>query len=157
MHRALGWSLRRSTRAGGKVPIANHEELLRKAFLRMAFCIKDENIPSALIVNRDQTQLVLAQGCHLTYAETGSRQVVTVGSEEKRAITVMVSLSNDGTLLPFQAIYQGKTAASQPSRGSLSYAEAKGYAPELAGTRGGGGRLSAEPLTSFFLIHFLRL
>jgi hypothetical protein len=87
----------------------------------MAYCIKDENIPSSLIVNSDQTQLTLSQGCHMTYAEIGSRQVVTVGSDEKRAITVMASLSNDGTLLPFQAIYQGKTTASQPSKKSLSY------------------------------------
>ncbi|KAF8196183.1 hypothetical protein BJ912DRAFT_1056612 [Pholiota molesta] len=123
VRRALGWSLRRSTRAGGKIP-SDFQSHLQKAFIRMAYCIKDENIPSALIVNSDQTQLTLAQGCHMTYAEIGSRQVVTVGSEEKRAITVMASLSNDGTLLPFQAIYQGKTAASQPSKNSRSYAEA---------------------------------
>lgn len=90
----------------------------------MAYCIKDEAIPSALIVNSDQTQLTLAQGCHMTYAEIGSRQVATVGSEEKRAITVMVLLSNDGVLLPFQAIYQGKMASSQPSKASWSYGEA---------------------------------
>lgn len=41
----------------------------------------------------------------MTYAESGSRPVVTVGLDEKRAIAVMVSLLNDGTLLPFQAIY----------------------------------------------------
>lgn len=36
----------------------------------------------------------------------------------------MTLLSNDGTLLPFQAIYQGKTAASQPAKTSKSYKEA---------------------------------
>jgi len=50
--------------------------------------------------------------------------VVTVGSEEKHAITIMVSLANDGTLLPFQAIYQGKTAASQPSKNAPHYQDA---------------------------------
>jgi hypothetical protein len=123
VRRALGWSLRRSTRAGGKKPV-DFLIHLQKAFTRMAHCIKDESIPSALIVNSDQTQLTLAQGCHMTYAEIGSRQVVTVGSEEKRAITAMVSLSNDGILLPFQAVYQGKSSASQPSKGSRSYKEA---------------------------------
>jgi hypothetical protein len=123
LRRALGWSLRRSTRAGGTLPL-DYQQQLHKAFMRMAFCIKDESIPSALIVNSDQTQLTLAQGCHMTYAEIGARQVSTVGSEEKRAITVMASLSNDGVLLPFQAIYQGKMTSSQPSKVSRSYKEA---------------------------------
>lgn len=74
---ALGWSLRHSTRAGGK-HLANYEKLLQKAFTRMVYCVKDESIPLALIVNSDQTQLTLAQGCHMTYAEIGSCQVNTV-------------------------------------------------------------------------------
>ncbi|KAF8059060.1 hypothetical protein FPV67DRAFT_1379277, partial [Lyophyllum atratum] len=119
----LGWTMRRSTRAGGKIP-ANHELILRKAHLRMAYSIKDESIESALVVNSDQTQTTYAQGCHLTYAPVGSKQVTTVGLEEKRAITVMVSLANDGTLLPFQAIYKGSTDASLPSSSARSMKEA---------------------------------
>jgi hypothetical protein len=69
--RSLGWLLCRSTRAGGKIP-ANSAEILHKVFLRMAYCVKDENIPSELMVNSDQTQITLAQGCHLTYAPVGS-------------------------------------------------------------------------------------
>ena len=115
LKRSLGWSLRRSTRAGGKTP-EKAPEILKKAFLWMAYTIKDEEIPSALIVNSDQTQVTLTQGCHMTYAPIGSRQVVTTGSEEKQAITVMVSSSNNSTLLPFQAIYKGSTQTSLPSR-----------------------------------------
>jgi len=69
--RSLGWSLCRSTHAGGKIP-SNAEEILRKSFLWMAYCVKDENILSALLVNSDQTQITLTQGCHLTYAPIGS-------------------------------------------------------------------------------------
>ena len=112
---SLGWSLWCSTCAGGKI-LENVLEILKKAFLRMAYTIKDEEIPSALIVNSDQTQVTLAQGCHMTYAPIGLRQVVTAGSEEKRVITVMVSSSNNGTLLPFQAIYKGSTQTSLPSK-----------------------------------------
>ncbi|KAF5381325.1 hypothetical protein D9615_008430 [Tricholomella constricta] len=119
MKRALGWTMRRSTRAGGKIP-ADADQILRKAHLRMSFSIKDESIPSALLVNSDQTQMTYAQGCHMTYAPLGSKQVTTVGSEEKRAITVMVSIANDGTLLPFQAIYKGSTNGSLPSCNSRS-------------------------------------
>ena len=60
----------------------------------------------------------------MTYAPIGLKQVVTAGSEEKRVITVMVSLSNNGTLLPFQAIYKGSTQTSLPSKKAKSYKEA---------------------------------
>jgi hypothetical protein len=72
LHCALGWNMRQSTRAGQKIP-GNADEILRKAFLRIAWVVKDETIPSGLIVNSDQTQVVLAQGCHMTYASSGLR------------------------------------------------------------------------------------
>lgn len=122
LHRSMGWTIRRSTRAGGKIP-SDFDAILRKAHLRMAYSVRNENIPSKLMVNSDQTQLTLAQGCHLTYDKIGSKQVTTVGSEEKRAITVLVSLTNDGTLLPFQTIYKGSTVGCLPSGDSPGYAE----------------------------------
>jgi hypothetical protein len=122
LKRSMGWTIRRSTRAGGKIP-SDSGVILRKAFLRMAYSVKTENIHSALMVNSDQTQLTLAQGCHLTYAPIGSKQVTTVGSEEKRAITVLVSLTNDGNLLPFQTIYKGSTVTSLPSKKAPGYTE----------------------------------
>ncbi|KAH7903293.1 hypothetical protein BJ138DRAFT_979277, partial [Hygrophoropsis aurantiaca] len=132
----LGWSIRRSTRAGRKIP-ENSKEVLQKAFLRMAFVIKNEDIPSALIVNSDQTQLVLAQGCHMTYAPTGAKQVATVGAEEKRAITLLVSISNNGSMLPFQTIHKGSTSGSLPSKDALGYSEsiAAGFGFEPSKTK----------------------
>ena len=87
-------------------------------------CIKDENIPSALIVNSNQTQLTYAQGCHLTYAEIDLKQISTVRNDEKQALTVFISLTNDDILLPFQAIYKSSSPHSLPSKKSLFYAEA---------------------------------
>lgn len=55
------------------------------------------------------------------YAEIGVKQVSLVGAEEKRAFTIMVGVANDGTLLPFQAIYEGLTKRSTPSPGSPHY------------------------------------
>jgi hypothetical protein len=83
--------------------------------LQIAWVVKDETIPSALIVNSDQTQVVLAQGCHMTYASSGANQVATVGAEEKRALTIFPSVTNHGTLLPIQAIHKGKNHKSLPS------------------------------------------
>ncbi len=59
----------------------------------------------------------------MTYAPCGSKQVTTVGSEEKRAITVLASVTNDGVLLPFQTIHKGASSLSLPRKTSRSMAE----------------------------------
>jgi len=123
VHRALSWTIRASTRAGRKVP-SNADSILRSANLRIAYVIKHEDIPSELIANSDQTQVLLAQGSNVTYAPIGANQVATIGAEEKRAFTVLVTLTNDGILLPFQSIYKGSSAASLPAKETKSMAEA---------------------------------
>lgn len=44
-----------------------------------------------------------------------------VGEDEKRAFTVVVSLSNDGEILPFQSIYTGQTTKVCPDRSAPHY------------------------------------
>jgi hypothetical protein len=65
-----------------------------------------------------------AQGSNVTYAPTGSKQVPTLGAEDKRAITMFLSVTNDGVMLPIQTIYKGLSSVSMPSTDSPSYAEA---------------------------------
>jgi hypothetical protein len=124
LHGTLLWSERKATRAAQKLP-DNWEHLCQRAFLRIAYGIKEQDIPPELFVNSDQTQVVYAQGSKLTWAKTGSRQVTVVGEDEKRAFTVVVSISNSGELLPFQAIYQGYTAKTCPSKSAKDYDAAK--------------------------------
>jgi hypothetical protein len=102
----------------------------------VAWLVKDEQIPSALIVNSDQTQVVLAQGCHMTYASSGAKQVATVGVEEKRAITILPSVTNHGLLLPIQAIHKGQNPKSLPSPTARSRYESEkaGFLFELSKT-----------------------
>jgi hypothetical protein len=119
----LGWSIRCSTRAGQKIH-ENVDEVLTDAFLQIAYTIKDHDIPSPLIINSDQGQVEYAPGSSVTYAPTGSLQVSTLGAEDKRAITMLLSVSNDGTLLPIQTIYKGLSSASTPSKNSPSHTEA---------------------------------
>ncbi|EUC54439.1 DDE superfamily endonuclease, partial [Rhizoctonia solani AG-3 Rhs1AP] len=123
LHNELDWSLRRPTQAAQKVP-ANVKEVLMKAFLRMACAVRDENIPSYCIVNSDQTQVVYSAGTQYTWHKQGDKQVPVLGKEEKRAFTLLVGVSNDGQLLPLQAIYQGMSSASLPHRNASGYAEA---------------------------------
>ena len=104
----MNWSERKATRAAHKLP-DNWEDICEKSLLRIAHDMKEEDIPAALYVNTDQTQAVYAQGSNLTWTQTGSAQVSAVGEDEKRAFTAVVSVSNSGILLPFQAIYMGKS------------------------------------------------
>src|SRR6266508_3649436 len=59
--RALNWTICSSTWAGRKIP-PNADEILERTHLCIAYIVKHEDIPSALIANSDQTQVVLAQG-----------------------------------------------------------------------------------------------
>ncbi|KAJ3790464.1 hypothetical protein GGU10DRAFT_251459, partial [Lentinula aff. detonsa] len=120
----LHWSLRASTRAAQKLP-ENVEEIVTNAALREAFCIRNYNIDAALRVNTDQTQTIYQQGTKITWHQKGDRQVPVVGIDEKRAFTLVPSISASGELLPFQAIFHGGTTASCPSPSSPFYEEAK--------------------------------
>jgi hypothetical protein len=81
------------------------------------YTIKEEDIPSVLYINSDQTQVVYVQGSQLTWAKTEAKQISTVGNDEKHAFTIMVSISNDGTLLPLQATYPPHTQFKGPLSG----------------------------------------
>ncbi|KAF8319025.1 hypothetical protein DL93DRAFT_266203 [Clavulina sp. PMI_390] len=116
----LGWSVRHSTQAAQKIP-DNVDELLLKAAIRQAHAIKQWNIPSELRVNSDQTQVILNEGSGLTWNKAGVKQVLCHGRDEKRAFTLLVGLSESGTLLPFQSMWSGKTAVSTPDADSDGY------------------------------------
>jgi hypothetical protein len=120
----MGWSERRATKAAQKLP-ANHEQVLEEAFFREAHVIRDYRVPAALRVNTDQTQLVYHQGSGSTWNQRGARQVATVGQEEKRAFTLVPSISASGVLLPMQAVFVGKTTTSCPSSTAPRSDEAK--------------------------------
>lgn len=122
LHEQLHWSERRATRDGRKLP-KDWEEQCQKAFFRLVHDVKEYDVPSELIINSDQTNMIYAQGTKMTWAPTGSSQVSVIGVDEKRAVTVVVSVANSGTLLPFQAVYQGETYASTPKASAPHYTE----------------------------------
>jgi hypothetical protein len=98
---------------------------VQACILRIAYHIKEEDIPSELFVNGDQTQVVFTQGTNLTWARTGAKQVTVISDDEKRAFTAVVSISNSGIMLPLQAIYQGASKRSCPNKSATDYNFAK--------------------------------
>ncbi|KAI0348213.1 hypothetical protein BDW22DRAFT_1436148 [Trametopsis cervina] len=119
----LGWVLRKTTRAAQKTPV-NAEDQCKASFCRQAISIRNYHIPACLRVNIDQSQVLLNDAGDRTYEVVGSRQVDGAGKEEKRAFTVLMGVSANGNVLPFQVIWKGKTAGSLPPSTSPFYDEA---------------------------------
>ncbi|THU76141.1 hypothetical protein K435DRAFT_705496, partial [Dendrothele bispora CBS 962.96] len=120
----LDWSWHTSTRAAGKLP-DDVEKVLEEAFLREAWVIREYNIPAELRINTDQTQTVYQQGTKATWEKQGAKQVPVVGIDEKRAFTLVPSISASGEVLPFQAVFSGKTDVSLPGHDSEFFEEAR--------------------------------
>jgi hypothetical protein len=108
-----------------------------RSFLRLACSIRDDDIPACCIVNADQTQVVYNMGNNVTWAPTGEHQVSVVGVEEKRALTLLQGISMSGEVLPFQAIYVGKSYRSIPEDTAPSFgtAESLGFLFEYSKTK----------------------
>ena len=123
LQKEMKWSLRRSTRAGKKVP-DGVTYILTNAFFRLVYTISENSITIELSVNTDQTLVTYAAGATETYAPKGSKQVEVVGKDEKRGFTLVVGISMNGDALPFQAIYAGSTPRSLPSPNAPDYKKA---------------------------------
>ncbi|THV00922.1 hypothetical protein K435DRAFT_818166 [Dendrothele bispora CBS 962.96] len=120
----LGWSFRATTRASQKPP-PDVAQILEEAALHEAYVIRNYSIPAELRVNTDQTQTVYQHGNKATWHTRGDKQVGAVGKDEKRAFTLVPSKSASGEVLPFQAIFQGSTLASCPTKASPFWEEAE--------------------------------
>jgi hypothetical protein len=62
----------------------------------------------------DQTGVHLVPASNWTYHATGASSVAVLGAEDKRQITACIASSLDGSLLPLQLIFQGKTTRTLP-------------------------------------------
>ena len=119
----MGWSLCRATHPGKKTP-ANITQVLTDSALRLVWTISEHDVPKPLTVNSDQTGVRYSAGDLETWAPIGSKQVEVIGKDERRAFTLMVGISMSGEVLPFQAIYAGKSVNSLPSNNTPNYTKA---------------------------------
>ena len=110
----LNWSFRKATTAASKLPKDWEQQGLRMT-QRIAYLVKCYNVPCELVVNTDQTGIHLVPtGGTKTWEEKGSKHVAVIGIEDKRQVTVAVSSSLSGNILPFQVIFTGTTTRSLP-------------------------------------------
>lgn len=106
--RRIGFVKRKGTKAARKLP-ENFAEIKHVFLERVKSEVETWSIPPALILNWDQTGSKLVPVSEWTMEREGTKQVPIVGKEDKREITVVMTITASGLLLPFQVIYQGKT------------------------------------------------
>jgi hypothetical protein len=103
---------------------------LYRTFFRLVYaCWRRKIKDAALLVNFDQTQVVVQSQGNSTFAKQGSKQVGVVGKEEKRAWTAVVGVAASGDVLPLQIVMEGKTDRSLPKADGpmMDEAESRGF------------------------------
>lgn len=115
--------MRRGTRTAAKLP-DDYIEQCERALFRMVHLLHLYDIPLSLIVNMDQTGVLIMMSSGRTFEEKGSRQVDVAHLDEKRAYTLCVATTPAGDILPFQQVWAGSTPASLPNGKAPGYTEA---------------------------------
>lgn len=111
----LNWRVRVATQASQKLP-SDWEVQCDKAFFRLVYTVGNEKVHQSLLINLDQTGMIVIPGGNLrTYDEHGIHQVALLGKDEKRAFTAVLGISATGFLLGVQSIWKGKTDGSLPA------------------------------------------
>ena len=67
-----------------------------------------------MVINSNQTPSKYVQVGRFTKAPKGGKKVGVAKIADKRNITLTLTVTMDGKVLPFQAIYMGKTKQSLP-------------------------------------------
>lgn len=75
----------------------------------------------------DQTAIIFTPGADSTYNKKRAKQVHLLGKNEKKAYTLAVACSCARDVLPFQAVWGGKTMASCPKVVIWIEAESLGF------------------------------
>lgn len=81
----------------------------------MAYSVYMHDIPPDLMYSMDETFFYFVpMGGARTYDQIGALSVPVIGAEDKRGGTVLLTCKATGEMVPFQAIYGGKTPLSEP-------------------------------------------
>ena len=112
--RRMGFKRRVVTTGKVRVPEGAKREAGLQHHYRIVSLVEKYNIPPELILNSDQTPSKYVTVGRTTMAPSGSKRVAKAGNDDKRAITLTLTVTKSGKVLPFQIIYGGKTARSIP-------------------------------------------
>ena len=94
-----------------KVMPADFDKLKAQFLSDIRIIVSMEDIPAELRINWDQSSWKYVPTSNWTFKEKGIKRIEIDGLDDKRAITILLSCSMNGKLLPTQVIYAGKTPA----------------------------------------------
>ena len=76
--------------------------------------VKTYDIPDDLIINFDQTNVMIVPVGHYTLDKVGSKQVSIFGLEDKRQVTMVLACTLSGNFLPPTNNLSGKNGLVPP-------------------------------------------
>lgn len=109
----MNFSKRRVT-STSKLSPANFDEHKKNYLVDIWSVVKMEDIPNALIINWDQTEIKIVPTSSWTMEKIGTKRVEIAAADDKRQITGVFAGSLAGDFLPVQLIYQGTTPRCIP-------------------------------------------
>lgn len=95
------------------------EEKKRKYLRIGAELISRHRVPPELVINGDETAVLLVNRAKVTRNTAGAKRVRILGmGEDKAQITATIFATEAGSILPYQMIFQGKTDRVHPPKGT---------------------------------------
>lgn len=77
--------------------------------------IHKDNVPPALVINGDETAVLLVNRAKVTRNTVGAKRVRILGmGEDKAQITATIFVTESGDVLPYQMIFAGSTTRCHP-------------------------------------------
>ena len=110
----LGFRRRVATTGKVEVPKGARKEVGLQHHFRIVNIIEKHNISKSIVLNSDQTQSKYVTVGRATMAPNNSTRVGVAVSTNKRSITMTLTVTLNGKILPFLIIYGGKTDQSLP-------------------------------------------
>lgn len=106
--------VKRKATTKAKVTVEHFENVKAQFLLDIKAIVEIEEVPSALVINWDQTGINYVPVSSWTMAKEGSKRVEIFGVDDKRQITGVFACNMDGDFMPIQIVYKGKTAKCLP-------------------------------------------
>ena len=110
----MGFVRRMATTAKMPIPDKARKEIELVFMHKTVQKVEKHNIPHSLIIDADQTPSKYTPVGRSTLADKNIKDVQISGNADKISIIATFAETLDGSFLPFQLLYKGKTTQSLP-------------------------------------------
>ena len=95
-------------------PSLDVEEAQKEFLSKLMEAVELHEVPSDLIINWDQTGILLVPSAQWTMDKRSRKRVPIAGHNDKRQITAVMCGALTGEMLPIQLVYKGTTKRCHP-------------------------------------------